>query len=67
MLKTFKNFYEVRKTASFKLIPNKIYRQIEMSKEPSNFKDLGKQYVNIINSLSELLYEDEHEDNTEEV
>ena len=55
-LESFKNLYEVRKSARFKIIPKKIFRQKEDSGSIYNTEDIVKQYKGIIKDLESILY-----------
>lgn len=50
-LESFKNLYEVRKSARFKIIPKKIFRQKEDRGSIYNTEDIVKQYKGIIKDL----------------
>lgn len=55
-LENFKNLYEVRKSARFKIVPKKIFRQKEDRGSIYNTEDIVKQYKGIIKDLESILY-----------
>ena len=55
-LESFKNLYEVRKSARFKIVPKKIFRQKEDRGSIYNTEDIVKQYKGIIKDLESILY-----------
>ena len=55
-LENFKNLYEVRKSARFKIVPKKIFKQKEDRGSVYNTEDIVKQYKGIIKDLESILY-----------
>ena len=55
-LENFKNLYEVRKSARFKIVPKKIFRQKEDRGSIYNTEDIVKQYKGVIKDLEGILY-----------
>ena len=55
-LENFKNLYEVRKSARFKIVPKKIFKQKEDRGSIYNTEDIVKQYKGIVKDLESILY-----------